>query len=231
MKSTNAIATFRLRRLRARAAIANAFLVRRSLGDAPILISRRDDGVRTTTNALRCGDESSTTQELKARLRDADRTEKLMLLARSPIQHVGRRSCSAARSRGHRTREMASATAGKQPYRVLAFEDSYAIDEMLTNGGVNTVGEFKQQWRSDDAVRIIAEFAPDVLLLDYFMPPYTGLQVLKMLNVAVREGTCVRPKYVIGMSSEHRCNVQMLEQGADAGLIKFDLCEWSGWRA
>ena len=124
-----------------------------------------------------------------------------------------------------------SATAGKQAYRVLAFEDSYAIDEMLTNGGVNSVGEFKQQWRSDDAVRIIAEFAPDVLLLDYFMPPYTGLQVLKMLNVAVREGTCVRPKYVIGMSSEHRCNVQMLEQGADAGLIKFDLCEWSGWRA
>ena len=230
MKSTNAIAMFRLRRLRARAAIANAFLVRRSLGDAPMLISRRDDGVRMTTNALRCEDESSTTQEVKARLRDADRTEKLMLLARSSIRHVGRWSCSAARSRGHRT-PSASATAGKQAYRVLAFEDSYAIDEMLTNGGVNTVGEFKQQWRSDDAVRIIAEFAPDVLLLDYFMPPYTGLQVLKMLNVAVREGTCVRPKYVIGMSSEHRCNVQMLEQGADAGLIKFDLCEWSGWRA
>lgn len=113
---------------------------------------------------------------------------------------------------------------------MLAFEDTYAIDDALASAGVTSIKEFKQQWRSDDAVRIIAEFAPDVLLLDHYMPPHTGLEVLKMLNDAVREGTCARPKHVIAMSSETRCNREMVREGADAGVVKFDLAQWSGWR-
>ena len=55
--------------------------------------------------------------------------------------------------------------------RVLAFEDHYDIEALLTAGGVNTDNlTFEQRWNSSDALEHIRRFKPDVLLLDHYMP-------------------------------------------------------------
>ena len=123
-----------------------------------------------------------------------------------------------------------AALKAKSMLRVLAFEDSYDIEEMLRVSGVSTVESFKQCWDSSNCLDTVNEYRPDVLLLDYFMPPHTGLSVLKMLNEAVREGRVVRPRFVIGMSSELSCNEALLGEGADFAFNKFELANWSGWK-
>jgi response regulator of citrate/malate metabolism len=65
--------------------------------------------------------------------------------------------------------------------KILAFEDSYDIRDMLRDGDVEVEGTtvFSQRWTSENCLEVIKEFDPDVLLLDYYMPPFTGLAVLK----------------------------------------------------
>ena len=66
--------------------------------------------------------------------------------------------------------------------KVLAFEDSVDIEALLISGGVNLSDiEFKQYWNSGDFLEKIRDYAPDILLLDHYMPPFRGLSVLKML--------------------------------------------------
>jgi hypothetical protein len=78
-------------------------------------------------------------------------------------------------------------------------------------------------------VNVVAALAPDVLLLDFYIPPKTGLAVLEALNAAVAAGTCARPRYILGMSSVRRCNEDMLAAGADAAFIKWDVWTWERW--
>ena len=61
------------------------------------------------------------------------------------------------------------------------------------------------------------------------MPPHTGLEVLLMLNRAVREAALVRPDLVIGISSENEANAMMLHEGADQAIVKFELHTLSIW--
>ena len=76
---------------------------------------------------------------------------------------------------------------------------------------------------------MVASFAPDVLLLDFYIPPKTGLAVLEELNAAVAAGRLPRPRYVVGMSSVRRCNEDLLAAGADAAFIKWDVGQWPLW--
>ncbi|MAU18588.1 MAG: hypothetical protein CMA24_03950, partial [Euryarchaeota archaeon] len=63
--------------------------------------------------------------------------------------------------------------------RVLAFEDSYDITAILAEGGADLSGvELRQHWNTMDCFERIREFAPDVLLLDHYIPPTKGLDVL-----------------------------------------------------
>tara|TARA_B100000767_G_scaffold11520_1_gene11153 strand:- start:3326 stop:3688 length:363 start_codon:yes stop_codon:yes gene_type:complete len=114
--------------------------------------------------------------------------------------------------------------------RVLVFEDSYDVEAMLQSAGVNLNNTvLLQRWSSEDAIQHIEAFQPQVVMLDFFMPPHTGLEVLSMLNRAVREGAVVRPDLVIGISSENEANAMMLHEGADQVIIKFDLHALSIW--
>ena len=111
--------------------------------------------------------------------------------------------------------------------RVLAFEDHYDIQAMLTAGGVNTDAlVIEQRWNSTDAVERIRAFAPDVLLLDHYMPPMNGYQVLE----ALLRSDVQRPSTVIAMSSASAKNDAMVRLGADRGVVKFDLATLDVWR-
>ncbi len=114
--------------------------------------------------------------------------------------------------------------------RVLAFEDSYDIEALLNSGNVDTSQiTLEQKWNSEDAVSVIKEFAPDILLLDQFMPPFKGLEVLRMLNDAVSAETVKRPDQIIAISSAGFANRAMLDAGADQGILKFNLANLDAW--
>ena len=110
--------------------------------------------------------------------------------------------------------------------RVLAFEDHYDIEAMLTAGGVD-VERFviEQRWNSSDALDHIHRFAPDVLLLDHYMPPLSGHQVLS----ALLSSDVSRPTIVVAMSSDPTKNDAMVALGADIGVVKFDLAGLALW--
>lgn len=76
---------------------------------------------------------------------------------------------------------------------------------------------------------VVRDFKPDVLLLDYYIPPMTGLQVLRAINDAVAAGVLERPRVILGISSVASCNDKMLASGADAGYVKWEATQWSGW--
>ena len=105
--------------------------------------------------------------------------------------------------------------------RVLAFEDHVDIEALLISASINMAElTFEQRWNSEDALQHIARVRPDVLLLDHYMPPMTGLEVLNALLQAVDAGHMARPGTVVAMSSEPSCNDAMLTRGADHGIVK-----------
>ena len=114
--------------------------------------------------------------------------------------------------------------------KVLAFEDSYDIEQILVSGNIdfNKI-ELTQYWNSSDAQKKIEAYMPDILLLDHYMPPDTGLQVLKELNLNVENGTVTRPNKVVGMSTSSSANEQMLKSGADYIINKFSISELEFW--
>lgn len=110
--------------------------------------------------------------------------------------------------------------------RVLAFEDHYDIEAMLVAGGLDLTGwTIEQRWNSSDALEHIRRFAPDVLLLDHYIPPMTGYEVLeRLLNADIN-----RPATIVAMSSDVKKNQAMLEAGADEAVVKFDLASLALW--
>ena len=110
--------------------------------------------------------------------------------------------------------------------RVLAFEDHYDIEAMLVAGGVNTDAlTIEQRWNASDALDHIRRFAPDVLLLDHYMPPQSGYQVLEALLAS----EVTRPNTIVAMSSAASKNDAMVALGADVGIVKFDLSTLDLW--
>lgn len=115
--------------------------------------------------------------------------------------------------------------------KVLAFEDSFDIAAMLISAGIDLSDvELQQLWTTDDYLNQIKSNSPDILLLDHFIPPTKGLEVLQHLNRAVTSGDIERPEIIVGMSSASMANERMLQFGADYGVIKFDLSKLPFWK-
>ena len=111
--------------------------------------------------------------------------------------------------------------------RVLAFEDHYDIEAMLIAGGVNVEGwVIEQRWDSSEALEHIERFNPDVLLLDHYMPPMSGFEVLN----ALLKSTVSRPTTIVAMSSDAQKNDAMRRLGADIGVVKFDIARLAVWQ-
>ena len=110
--------------------------------------------------------------------------------------------------------------------KILAFEDSVDIEALLVSGGVELSNfEFKQYWDSQDYLERISEFSPEILMLDHYMPPTRGLDVLKGLLAS----DVKRPDKIVEMSSASMANNAMLNAGADMGIVKFDISKLNIW--
>jgi DNA-binding response OmpR family regulator len=119
---------------------------------------------------------------------------------------------------------------GEGKMKVLAFEDGYDIEALLVSGSVDMAKiNFLQHWNSNDFLNVIKQFSPEILLLDHFMPPTKGYDLLVALNDAVKRKEIQRPNKVVAMSSDQRANNKMLSIGADDGIIKFDLASLEFW--
>ena len=110
--------------------------------------------------------------------------------------------------------------------KVLAFEDSVDVEALLISGGVDLSDViFKQFWDSENHLQRISDFNPDVLMLDHYMPPTKGLDVLKnLLNSKIK-----RPKDIVAMSSASMANNAMIKTGANIGIIKFEIATLDLW--
>lgn len=114
--------------------------------------------------------------------------------------------------------------------RVLAFEDGADIALLLCEGDVDfNALTFKQYWNTEDVIKKIRDFSPDILLLDHYIPPIRGLDVLRMVNAAVEIEELSRPEIIVGMSSMPAANHKMLEEGANHGIIKSALATLEIW--
>lgn len=110
--------------------------------------------------------------------------------------------------------------------KILAFEDSVNIEALLVSGGIDLSShEFRQYWDSQDYLERISEFSPDILMLDHYMPPTRGLDVLKGLLAS----DVKRPETIVAMSSASMANNAMLNAGADVGIVKFDISTLKMW--
>ena len=110
--------------------------------------------------------------------------------------------------------------------KVLAFEDSVDIEALLISGGIDlSAFEFKQYWDSRNYLERISMFSPDILMLDHYMPPTRGLDLLKSLL----SSDVNRPPTIIAMSSASMANNAMLNAGADIGIVKFSVPELNVW--
>ena len=110
--------------------------------------------------------------------------------------------------------------------KVLAFEDSVDIEALLLSGGVDFSNiEFKQCWDSHKHLQHILDFEPDILMLDHYMPPTKGLEVLRNLL----DSKIKRPQKIIAMSSASMANNAMVKLGADIGIVKFEVSSLDIW--
>ena len=122
-------------------------------------------------------------------------------------------------------------TPGDVSMRVLAFEDSYDIEKILLEGGVDLIDwEILQYWNTMDCFERIENFQPDLLLLDHYIPPVKGLEVLRSLLELVAADQIQRPKLILGISSSSAANEAMESAGADGSIGKFQLAKHEVWK-
>ena len=122
-------------------------------------------------------------------------------------------------------------SSGDVSMRVLAFEDSYDIENILVEGGIDLSNcEFLQYWNTMDCFERIENFQPDLLLLDHYIPPVKGLEVLRGLLELVSSKKIQRPKLILGISSSSAANQAMESEGADGSIAKFQLANHEVWK-
>ena len=122
-------------------------------------------------------------------------------------------------------------TSGDVSMRILAFEDSYVIEKILIEGGVDLSDwELLQYWNTMDCFERVEEFKPDLLLLDHYIPPIKGLEFLRGLLELVAADQIQRPRMILGISSSSAANEAMEYAGADGSIGKFQLANPEVWK-
>ncbi|MCA0756432.1 response regulator transcription factor [Paenibacillus sp. N4] len=100
-------------------------------------------------------------------------------------------------------------------YKVLVIEDDVMMSDMLSMYLSEEGYSVMQAYRAEDGLRQIAEFAPDLVLLDLILPDLDGMEVCAQ----IRRRSNV-PIMILSMKSEVSERVQALKAGADDYMCK-----------
>lgn len=107
--------------------------------------------------------------------------------------------------------------AGGQP-RVLVVEDEPAQREVLAYNLEAEGFSVSRAETGDDALLLVEEDAPDVIVLDWMLPGVSGIEVCRRLKV--RSETRNVPIIMLSARSEEVDRVRGLETGADDYVVK-----------
>lgn len=102
--------------------------------------------------------------------------------------------------------------------QVLLVEDEPAQREVLTYNLKAEGFEVRSAENGEDAILMIAEALPDLVILDWMMPLMSGLEVCRQIKT--RDDTKHIPVIMLSARSEEVDTVRGLEIGADDYVIK-----------
>lgn len=100
-------------------------------------------------------------------------------------------------------------------YKVLVIEDDVMMSDMLSMYLSEEGYSVMQAYRADDGLRLVADFVPDLVLLDLILPDLDGMEVCAL----IRKRSNV-PIMILSMKSEVSERVQALKAGADDYMCK-----------
>ena len=108
-------------------------------------------------------------------------------------------------------------TPSNTPLRTVVIDDHPMVREglrsMLRSGAIEIVGE---AGRGDEAVRLVRELGPDIVLLDMKLPDMDGIAVLRELKEAVPRAAVL----IVSMHDDPQLVRRAVEAGAAGYLLK-----------
>lgn len=105
-----------------------------------------------------------------------------------------------------------------QPPRVLLVEDEYAQREVLAYNLEAEGFDVIQADNGEDALLLVDEDQPDMVILDWMMPKVSGIEVCRRLKM--RPETRGIPVIMLSARAEEVDRVRGLETGADDYVVK-----------
>jgi two-component system phosphate regulon response regulator PhoB len=101
---------------------------------------------------------------------------------------------------------------------VLVVEDEAALQQLLAYNLQRAGFEVEQAFDSDEALTLIAERAPDLILLDWMLPWMSGLELCRQLRR--KKETANLPIIMLTARTEEPDRLQGLDTGADDYITK-----------
>ncbi|MGH1369127.1 MAG: phosphate regulon transcriptional regulator PhoB [Maritimibacter sp.] len=101
---------------------------------------------------------------------------------------------------------------------VLLVEDEPAQREILRYNLVSEGYEVTMAETGDDALTLVSEIGPDLILLDWMLPGVSGIEICR--RVKTRRETADIPVIMLSARSEEMDRVRGLETGADDYMVK-----------
>ncbi|GAB6967207.1 phosphate regulon transcriptional regulator PhoB [Komagataeibacter kakiaceti JCM 25156] len=107
---------------------------------------------------------------------------------------------------------------GDQPLRILVAEDDAALSVMLVYNLEAAGHAVMPVDNGVDALREVAEWKPDLVLLDWMMPGLSGVDLCRRLRTAT--ATRHLPVIMLTARGEEQDSIRALDLGADDYLVK-----------
>jgi two-component system phosphate regulon response regulator PhoB len=101
---------------------------------------------------------------------------------------------------------------------VLVVEDEAALQQLLAYNLQRAGFDVEQAFDSDEALTLIAERAPDLILLDWMLPWMSGLELCRQLRR--KKETANLPIIMLTARTEEPDRLQGLDTGADDYITK-----------
>jgi two-component system phosphate regulon response regulator PhoB len=102
--------------------------------------------------------------------------------------------------------------------RILIVEDETSLQELLAYNLERAGFAVEQAYDADEARTMIAEQAPDLVLLDWMLPYMSGLELCRQLRR--QQGTANLPIVMLTARVEERDRLHGLDTGADDYITK-----------